>query len=328
MKIVFYNETIISGGIEKCLELLSDELKNDYEIEIVYTDNTKYDKNIYNILSKNAYVHKLKENEIITADICIWCRMYFDYTKLYKQIIAKKNYLWIHSKPRALPNCLLDDSFFISTIDKIICVSEAVKSETGFDDKSIVIHNFVNRNIHELSNEIINPFSDISDTTLKLLIVSRLSSEKGFNRVETFIKSLIKNNVDFVLKIVGKGRRSEPIIKEQLKKYNQVEFLGYKDNPYPYIKNCDYLLLLSDYETWGNVITEAKVLGTPCIVSDFPSAKEQIENGKNGLILPLIADNYTSYINDLLNMRQIYENNLNDFEYENEIDKWKEILKM
>lgn len=327
MKIVFYNETIISGGIEKCLELLTYDLKNKYELEIVYTDDSKFDENIFNLLSKNAYVHKLNENEVINADICVWCRLYFDYQKLYKQIIAKHNFLWIHSKPRALPNCLLDDSEFMNTIEKIICVSETVKNEAGFPDKSIVIHNFINRNIHELANEINNPYSDIPADTLKLLIVSRLSSEKGFERVEQVIKSLIQNNTKFILNIIGKGRRSEPIIKENFKKYEMVNFLGYKENPYPYIKHADYLLVLSDYETWGNVISEAKALKTPCITSDFPSAKEQIENNKNGLIIPLFCDDYTPYIKDLKTNQLKYKNNLNDFKYINEIDKWKELLK-
>lgn len=327
MKIVFYNEAIISGGIEKCLELLTEELKNDYEIEIVYTNDITFDENIFNILNINAYVHKLKEDEIITADICIWCRLYFDYEKISKQIIAQKYFLWIHSKPRALPDCLLDNPEFMNTLDKIICVSEAVKHEAGFDDKSIVIHNFVNRNIKELSNEISNPFSNIENDTLKLLIVSRLSNEKGFDRVEQFVNALIKDNVNFVLKIIGKGRRAEPVIRKNFKKYQQVEFLGYKENPYPYIKNSDYVLVLSDYETWGNVITESKVLGTPCIVSGFPSAKEQIENGKNGLIIPLDCENYTPHIKDLQENKTKYHTHLENFEYENEIDKWLEILK-
>ncbi len=326
MKILFYNEAIISGGIEKCLELLSRELKTDYEIEIVYTDDTKFDENIFNILSQNAYVHKLKENETIIADICIWCRLYFDYEKISKQIIAQKYYLWIHSKPRELPNCLLDNSEFMNTIEKIICVSETVKQEAGFLEKSIVIHNFVDRNIHELASKIDNPFADISNDTLKLVIVSRISSEKGFDRAKQFVETLIQNDIKFVLKIVGKGRNKEPIIRATFSKYKQVEFLGYKENPFPYIKNSDYLLVLSDYESWGNVITEAKVLGTPCIVADFPSAKEQIKDHENGIIVPLVSDNYTLLLKDLFKMQPILHHNLEDFSYINEIDSWKKIL--
>lgn len=326
MKIVFYNETLISGGIEKCLELLSEYLKLDHEIEIVYKDDTNLDLNIVNILSKHAYVHKLNKNDIVNADICIYCRIYLDTQILPKQIIAKKYFLWVHSKPRALVNCVLDNLDFMNTIEKIICVSEEVKSKVSFPEKSIVIHNFINSDIQELAVEIVNPLSYIPDNIMKLVIVSRISFEKGFDRVEKIVKCLIKNNINFSLNIIGKGRKAEPIIRKNLSKYNQVHFLGYMDNPYPYIKASDYLLLLSDYETWGNVISEAKVLGVPCMVADFPSAKEQIENEKNGIIIPLECDDYTHYVQKLVKMKDIFKQNLNGFKYINEINKWKDIL--
>ena len=326
MKIVFYNESLLSGGIEKCLEVLSERLTPEHEIEIVYVDDKKLDPNIVKILSKNAYVHKLSDDEIVTGDICIYCRIYLDSEYLTSHIKAKTNILWIHSKPRELPNCILDNSEFMNNIDKIICVSETVKKETGFPDKSIVIHNFMNENIHELAKEIDNPFSDIPESTIKFLIVSRLSFHKGFDRIEKLIEDLSKTDLNFVVKIIGKGRQAEPIVREALGKFEQVEFLGYKDNPYPYIKNADCILTFSDYETWGNVITEAKMLGTPCIVTNFSSAKEQIEDGVNGMIVPLTCDNYSIYFNDVKSKLEKYKHSLSSFKYINEIDEWKKVL--
>ena len=119
MKIVFYNETIISGGIEKCLELLSQYLKLDYEVEIIYKDDTNLDLNIVNILSQYAYVHKLNDGDIVKADICVWCRIYLDIKNLTKQILADRYLLWVHSKPFALDNCVLDNLDFMKTIEKI-----------------------------------------------------------------------------------------------------------------------------------------------------------------------------------------------------------------
>ncbi len=326
MKITFYNTSLLSGGIEKCIELFSKDLGKDYEIEIVYTDDKKLDQNIVHVLSKNAYVHKLAPDEIINTDICIWCRLYFDWKTLTKQIVAKRNLLWVHSKPRVLPNCILDDNEFMKKIEKIICVSEAIKSEVGFEDKSIVIHNFVDKNIKKLADEIENPFLDTPSDYLKLLIVSRLSVGKGFERVEILVKNLINMNIKFVLKVIGVGRDVEAQIKSDFQKYEQVEFLGYKENPFPYMKNADFLLLLSDYESWGNVITESKVLGTPCIVTNFPSAKEQIENNSNGIVIPLECNDYTEYLEDLKSKSIKLKQTLESFNYINETNKWKELL--
>ena len=35
MKIIFYNETLMSGGIEKCIELLTNYLYPQHEIEFI-----------------------------------------------------------------------------------------------------------------------------------------------------------------------------------------------------------------------------------------------------------------------------------------------------
>ena len=328
MKIVFYNETLLSGGIEKCIELLSKYLSKNYEIEIVYIDDSILDMNIVNLLSKYAYVHKFKKDEKIFADICVWCRIYLDWENLRKQIIAKKYFLWVHSKPRALPNCILDNSKFIDSVEKIICVSECVKKEIAIPQKTIVIHNFVDPNIKLLANEYDDPFSNLSEDCLKLCITSRLSVEKGFARTEEIVKYLINNNINFTLKIVGKGRNYESIIKSNFSKYKQVEFIGYKENPYPFIKNSDYMLVLSNYETWGNVITEAKVLGVPSIVSNFPSACEQVEDNVNGILIPLDCNDFSLYLKNLKTKSIKFKETLNSFKYINEINKWEDLLKI
>ena len=60
-KIVFFNKTLLSGGIEKCIETLSRYIHKNYELEICYYDDSKLDMNIVNILSKYAKITKLEE---------------------------------------------------------------------------------------------------------------------------------------------------------------------------------------------------------------------------------------------------------------------------
>lgn len=327
MKIVFYNETIMSGGIEKCIELLVEYLHVDNDIEIVYVDEKKLDTNIVKVLQKNAKVYKLEENNIIEADLCIWCRLYMDYNKLKKQIIAKKNLLWVHSNPRAKENCILDNKEFLNNLDKIICVSKTIQDKLFVDKESLVIHNFLPNNIKEMSevNVNVDNFSD-SKEKLKLITCSRLSKGKGFDRVFTLVKTLKESNIDFEYIVVGKGRDKEKEIKDMFKDIEEVNFVGYKQNPYSYIRKADYLVQLSDFETWGNVITEAKCLGVPVITTNFPSAYEQIEDDINGIIIDLNDNDYKKYLQRIVNNVQKYKKNLKDFNYNNEIDKWNEAI--
>lgn len=325
MKIVFYNKTLISGGIEKCLEILGECIHKEYELEIVYTDDSILDPNIVEILSKYAKVYKIERGMNIDCDLCVWCYLYFDY-KLVKSIIKAKEYItWIHSMPRILPDCLLDNEVFIRDSSKFICVSEAVKNHLDISKEGEVIHNFIDPKIKEHAL-VHNPFETIEDETLKIAVVSRLSSGKGFERLYLLCESLEKNNIPYKVIVVGKGRKREIEIKEKFSIFKNVEFVGYQENPYPYIKNADYLAQLSDDESWCNSITEAKILGTPVIVTNFESSKEQIKHLENGIVIDLEEKDYDKHIKTIIDKKDELRNNLRSFKYENEIDKWIEIF--
>lgn len=322
MKIVFFNKTLISGGIEKCIENLSSYIYKDYELEVVYTDDNILDNNIVKLLSKYAKVYKIEENMHIDCDICIWCYLYFDYPKLKRIISAQKYIAWIHSMPRILPDCRLDDNQFVNDCSEFVCVSEAVKRNLNISKPGMVIHNFVNPNIEKLAC-VSNPFKDNS---LRLAVVSRISSGKGFERLLSLCQYM-EERIPYELKIVGKGRNKEQEIKNWFKNFKNVEFVGYRDNPYNYIKNADYLVQLSDDESWCNSITEAKVLGIPVVVTNFESAKEQIIDEYNGIVVPLQNSNYEEIVDKMINLKNQLKENLKEFKYENEISKWLSILK-
>ncbi len=325
-KIVFFNKTLISGGIEKCIETLAKQIYKDYELEICYIDDSIVDENIVNILKQYAKITKIVDNTNIRCDICIWCYLYFDYNKLKNNIHAKEYICWIHSMPRILPDCLLDNKDFINDCSKFICVSNAVKNNLNITKEGTVIHNFINDNIKELSNES-NPLKDIPDSVLKLCVVSRISRAKGFEKLYEIVKRLEKRSIPYILNIIGKGRSRELEYKELFKPFKNVIFIGYRDNPYNYVKNSDYLVQLSDDESWCNSITEAKVLNTPVVVTNFESSYEQIKDGYNGIMVDLDNPNYDDVINRMLTSKDTLKKNLEGFTYIPEIEKWKEIFK-
>ena len=56
-------------------------------------------------------------------------------------------------------------------------------------------------------------------------------------------------------------------------------------NPFPYVKAADVFVLLSRFEGKPICITESLIIGTPAIVTNYPSANEQIICGHNGIII-------------------------------------------
>jgi glycosyltransferase involved in cell wall biosynthesis len=325
MRIVLFNKTLISGGIEKCIETLTKALKDDYEFEVCYYDDSIVDDNIVNIISKYAKVTKLTDGMKIKCDKCVWSFLYFDYYK-YKDMIEANEYIaWIHSMPRILPDCLLDNEDFVNDCSKFICVSEAVKNNLNISKEGMVIHNFLNDNLIELSKEN-NPLKDIDKDTLKLSVVSRISSGKGFERLLLLVKELEEEKVPYIVNIIGKGRKREQEYRDLFKDYKNVVFVGYRDNPYNYVKNSDYLVQLSDDESWCNSITEAKVLGVPVVVTNFESSYEQVKDGYNGIMVDLNETDYKKVVRRMLTEKEVLINNLKDFKYAPEIKEWKEVF--
>jgi glycosyltransferase involved in cell wall biosynthesis len=66
-----------------------------------------------------------------------------------------------------------------------------------------------------------------------------------------------------------------------------VVLLGKRTNPYPYFKACDIYVQPSRFE--GNAVTvrEAQILGKPVVITDYPTARDQITDGEDGIIVPL-----------------------------------------
>ena len=131
---------------------------------------------------------------------------------------------------------------------------------------------------------------------------------------------------------VGKGsnEKEHNEVVEMFRHYDKrVELVGHKSNPFPYIKNADYLVLMSDRETSGLVITEAKIIGIPCIISNFDAAYEQIEDGTNGFILNKEdIGEFRNRLQEILNSKEKMKENLRDFKYHKKdiIKKWEKLF--
>lgn len=72
---------------------------------------------------------------------------------------------------------------------------------------------------------------------------------------------------------------------------DNVEFVGYQENPYPFIRQADVFVLFSKYEGLPNTIYEAFSLGVPVLASDVGAVSTQVKDGENGwLIRPSLIE--------------------------------------
>ena len=167
--------------------------------------------------------------------------------------------------------------FFYQRSDKIISVSKGVKNgllaELKLKESKInVIYNGVLTDMHS------QEFSELpahhwyyNNEICLVCAIGRLSPEKGiYELVSAFTKALIVNN-NLRLLIIGKGNEQNRISKlirdNKIEKY--IEIIGFQDNYYSYLDNCDIYVLNSFYEGMSNILAEAtttssKIISTNC----------------------------------------------------------------
>ena len=144
--------------------------------------------------------------------------------------------------------------------------------------------------------------------------VGRLSDEKNPLFLIDAFEKVVKKDSRFHLYIVGDGYLKEDILKSiESKNMNKnIAILGFKSNPYHYIKYSDVVLLCSKWEGMPNVVIESLYLNTPIISTlSTPVLNDLIIHGKNGYLVKRY--NSKDFAEAILNFEQI-ENQFSIFE--------------
>ncbi len=153
--------------------------------------------------------------------------------------------------------------------------------------KSYLAHNFMDPKI--ICDKGKQPLKNLfPEEEISLITVARLDNkQKRIDRIIEVAQVLQQEGMDFSWYILGDGPDLEYLKKLVIDKKieEKVIFMGFVQNPYPYIKAADCFVLSSDYEAQGMVLSEALILGTPIISTDFPAAKEFVDDGVNGFIV-------------------------------------------
>jgi len=118
-----------------------------------------------------------------------------------------------------------------------------------------------------------------------ILSLGHLIKGKGIDNLIKAFNQL--NSNDAVLLIAGAGDQKENL-KNLAKKNVDIKFIGYIEDKEKakYFSIADFFVFPTHNDAWGFVINEALYYGLPIISTDKAGARELIENGKNGFIIP------------------------------------------
>lgn len=197
----------------------------------------------------------------------------------------------------------------LSRYDRIVCVSEAAwrsfREISGLTDGVELHYNPLNSdNVRRLAENTVELPGDVP----VICAVGRLSEEKGFERLIVIHRRLLDQGINHKLVIVGDGPDRDYLrrIVRATGTENSVILTGYQANPYPYMKQCKFLVSASFTEGLPVIAMEALCLGVP-MVAPVPSVGEAFGEEVCGLITENDNDSLEAGIKRMLTDDAFYE---------------------
>ena len=261
---------------------------NDNKVTILRKACNFIKQQLFNIKYKNKF------------DFSI-CFATYSYSASFVSRIASKNsILWVHNDYMSFYNNDLNKykEFFsklkISDFKKIVFVSENdenifLKYFKEYKNKCIQCNNLIDyEKIKEKAKEDVTDFKVKENITTFINIGRHDEKQKKLSRIINATKRLNKEGYIFRVIFVGNGPDTE-MYREQANDVQNIEFLGAKKNPYPYLKNSDCLIMSSDFEGYPVVFIESLILGKTIITTDVSDSKKDIKD-KFGLVVDKSED--------------------------------------
>lgn len=212
-----------------------------------------------------------------------------------KKVNAKIKMSWFHTDASRIDFCDDIEKEMWGMSDYVVNVSEECKN--AFDGKhsyltnhSIVIENILSKSfVTKRSNAFTVEGEMPRDDSIKLLSIGRFSDPKNFDNVPDICRRILETGLDVKWYLIGYGGE-EPLIRQRIAEAgmeDHVIILGKKENPYPYIKACDLYVQPSRYEGKAVTVREAQMLCKPVVITRYATSASQLEDGVDGVIVPM-----------------------------------------
>ena len=156
---------------------------------------------------------------------------------------------------------------------------------------------------------------DISERTVLLGAVGRLTAVKGHIHLLEAMRILVSKQIDTHLVILGDGplrKQLEGMVAEY-KIQKNVDFVGHQSTVSDFIEAMDIFVLPSLHEGIPMVLLEAMALSRPIVASKTGGVPEVIQHGENGLLVEpgnpeAIAEAIETLIRQVANADQLGRN--------------------
>ena len=316
MKIVEVITFLASGGAERFLVDLSNELSKDNEVYLLTILDDKKDVEVRNfyrfaIDSKVHYINLGLPNGLscsnqiavrkaineIHPDVVhfhMLCSLNYSAWATLSLAWKYKMYLTIHSDLRnGYDRGFL--KFICNTLGRLGKFRLACLSNKNYSDFKMFYPHTTSRCIEngrapitptdsfsEVENEM-NTYRRTTDSRL-FVHVARFHPVKNQSLLIEAFNALINDGANVDLVVIGANFDCEDGIKLQHKAHKRIHFIGAHKNIPDYILNADIFCLSSDYEGMPITLLEASLAGMPAVCTPVCGAVDLIQNGVNGYL--------------------------------------------
>lgn len=171
----------------------------------------------------------------------------------------------------------------------------------------------------------------------RIVTAGRLSEQKNHKLLIDAFAGVYRDHPDYSIDIYGEGS-----MRDELQAYidekglrTLVHLCGKVDNVPERIQDAYMFVLPSDYEGLSNALLEAMGIGLPCITTNCAGSDDAIQDGENGLIVPIQdRDAMEKAIRKLIEDHERAEimgkkarESMSRYKVDNVVDQWEALVK-
>ena len=273
--IIYQNYLYYIGGIETFLQNFTKHYK-DKNITLVCRTMSNQD-----IINMSEYCDVIIDNNgTYECDVLLLGNYNGDV--ILSRVKASKVYQMIHADWEGLTKLSQWAGFKWKKnprIDTIISVSEStargLKNTMGYDSK--IIYNILD--------------DSPKDDMRTFITLSRATPEKGIERIIKMAKAFKEQGKHFIWFLCCSLEQAPRHVVEQIRSIPEFVVIKPGVHNKALINKCDYLVQLSDTESFCYSAFEALQRGVPVIITNFPEAYNIIDDGENGYIVDMQLSN-------------------------------------
>ena len=186
---------------------------------------------------------------------------------------------------------------FYPWADNIIAVSNHVADDLAYIAKiphdliQVIFNPVVTQDLQNKSRvPLEHPWFKAGEPPV-VLAVGRLTDQKAFDvLIRAFSIARKKRRIRLLVLGEGENRPALEALIRQLGLEQDVNLMGFVQNPYPYMARTSLFVLPSRWEGLPTVLIEALYLGAPIIATDCPGGSRDIlKDGQYGNLVPVDA---------------------------------------